>query len=90
MFIFSSSMMELQPTSLNNPLEAELLLRYFCKHNESHRLLKNVNKIHNYILDVFRRLSSDKIKEYINKIDILIIADKEVEGYFAPGVILLA
>ncbi len=40
MFIFSSSVIELQPTSINNPLDSELLLRYFCKHTESHRLVK--------------------------------------------------
>ena len=53
-------------------------------------MVKNVNKIHNYILDVFRRLHSEHIKEHVNKIDILVIADREVEGYFAPGVLLLS
>lgn len=51
--------------------------------------MQNVNKVHNYILDVFRRLASERIEGNINKIDILIIADREVEGYFAPGVLLL-
>ena len=90
LFIFCSSMIELQPTSSNNQLESELLLRYFCKPTESHRLAKNINKVHCYILDVFRRLSGDNIKDYINKIDILIIADREIEGHFSPGVILLS
>ena len=53
-------------------------------------MAKNINKVHCYILDVFRRLSGDNIKEYINKIDILIIADREIEGHFSPGVILLS
>ena len=56
-FIFSSSVSEI-PTSLNNPIESELLLRYFCKPSESQRLIKNINYIHNYILDVVRRLNS--------------------------------
>ncbi len=82
-------MVELQPSS-SNLLESELLLRYFCKPSESHRLARNVNALHKYILDVFRRLAAENIKDYVNKIDILIIADREVEGYFAPGVILLS
>lgn len=58
MFIFTSNMVELEPSLMNNPIESELLLRYFCKHTSSQLLSKNVNKIHNYILDVFRRLNS--------------------------------
>ena len=78
LFIFSSPMVELQPTAPNHPLESEVLLRYFCKHTESHKLVKNINKIHGYILDVFRRLHSERIKEHINKIDILVVSDREV------------
>jgi len=52
--------------------------------------MRNVNRIHNYILDLFKKLQSENIKSYINKIDLLIIADADVEGYFAPGVILLS
>lgn len=46
--------------------------------------------MHKYILDVFRRLAGDNIKEFVNKIDILVIDDREVEGHFAPGVIVLS
>jgi hypothetical protein len=40
-------------------------------------------------MDVFRRLSSENIKSYLNKIDVLLIDDDEAQGYFAPGIILL-
>jgi hypothetical protein len=46
--------------------------------------------VHKYILDIFRRLTGENIKDYVNKIDILIIGDREVEGHFAPGVIMLS
>ena len=39
------------------------------------------------MLDAFRRLHSDRTA--VSKIDILIISDRQMEGYFAPGVILL-
>lgn len=51
---------------------------------------KHVNTVHKYILDVFRRLAADNIKEHVNKIDILVIGDREIEGLFAPGVIILS
>ena len=38
--------------------------------------MKNINKIHHYILDIFRRLYAENFKGHINKIDILIIADR--------------
>jgi hypothetical protein len=39
--------------------------------------MRNVNRIHNYILDLFKKLQSENIKSYINKIDLLIIADAD-------------
>jgi len=64
-------------------------LRYFCKQANFLGVAKNINKIHNYLMDVFRRLSSENIKSYLNKIDVLLIDDDEAQGYFAPGIILL-
>ncbi len=66
------------------------MVRYFCKPTESHRFIRSVNKLHSYIIDLFRRLHSENIKDHINKIDILIVADADIEGTFAPGVILLS
>jgi len=59
LFIFSSAMAELQPTAITNAFSEEVLIRYFSKHAEAHRFTNNVNKIHNYIMDVFRRLNGD-------------------------------
>ena len=42
LFLLSSSLVELQPGPLNHPLDQALLLRYFCKHTEAHRLHKVV------------------------------------------------
>lgn len=64
-------------------------MRYFCKQANFLGVAKNINKIHNYLMDVFRRLSSENIKSYLNKIDVLLIDDDEAQGYFAPGIILL-
>lgn len=47
-----------------------------------------MNKVHHYITDAFRRLNPDRTA--VSKIDILIVNDRYVEGYFAPGVILLS
>lgn len=40
--------------------------------------MRSINRIHNYILDLFKKLQSENIKAYINKIDLLIIADSDV------------
>lgn len=89
LFIFSSPMVEVQPRTHPQAVESDLLIRYFCKPSEVHALTPNVDKLHTYILDIFRRLSYENIKDYLNKIDILLIGDREVEGHFAPGVIVL-
>jgi hypothetical protein len=89
LFIFSSAMLELIPSPLNNPLEEKVMIRYFCKHAESHRLEKAINKLHAYIFETLKKLS-ENVGEGINKIDVLIISDRESEGHFAPGAIILS
>ncbi len=66
------------------------MIRYFCKHAQSHKISRNVDKVHLYILDKLRIVSSIGSFENINKIDIIIIADKHSDGYFAPGIILMS
>ena len=78
-FLFTSTMTELIPSpsiaQTQNVYEESILFRYLCKPSESHRLTRNVNKLHNYILDTLRRLSSDHPEKYIHKIDFMIVSD---------------
>lgn len=75
LFIFSSSMAELIPEPLHHPLEDNLLLRYFCKHSESHRFSITINKIHSTILNTIAKLAGNG-ESSIHKLDVVIISDR--------------
>ena len=45
--------------------------------------------IHKYILDTYVALSGEGIKNKVVKLDVFIINDKEVDGSFAPGALIL-
>lgn len=82
-------MTELIPDAPTNPLQETFLLRYFCKHAESHRFSKTINKLHTFILDALKKLVGHS-QNPISKLDVLIVADHESEGHFAPGAIILS
>ncbi len=56
LFVFSSAMTELLPDPYPHPLQDTLMLRYFCKHAESHRFAKTINKLHVFILEALKKL----------------------------------
>lgn len=88
-FLFTSTMAEIPHASTNNAFEDAILFRYLSKQSESHRFGRSINKLHNYILDILRRLAAEQPQKYIHKIDIILISDSSSEGVFAPGVIMI-
>jgi hypothetical protein len=90
LFIFSSAMIELLPNpNPTNPIEEAILIRYFCKHAESHRFANTIHKLHAFVLATIKKLVGDEASP-IHKLDVLIISDRESEGYFAPGAFMLS
>lgn len=49
------------------------MVRYFCKHADSHRIEKSLGRLHAYVFDVMKKLP--KVEKSISKLDVLIISD---------------
>lgn len=75
LFLFASVVVELMPTPSKNRIEEAIMLRYFCKASESHRLSRFINKLHGYILETMRRIAPDDPESFGHKLDIIIISD---------------
>lgn len=58
---------------MGHPLEDLVMVRYFCKHADSHRIEKSLSRLHAYVFDVMKKLPN--VEKFISKLDILIIAD---------------
>lgn len=84
--------MELKPQNRSTTLDDSLLIRYFCKPNKGLHLSAALDSLHAYIAELTRRISEhhqSDIRQLLTKLDIIIIDDKDVEGYFSPGVMVL-
>ena len=69
--------------------ENKILIRYFGKYNKCEILARHISTLNRHIIDISNRLAEYKAERFITKIDIFFVADKEIQGYYVPGAILL-